>query len=109
MLVTSRNVYVKIKVLRLLQCLVEEGHIEFKQNMRKQPEPINEASKLRPINPKDSKIAAECGRIRDMATVSERVRAETEQRGVDGLIDERRKGEREVSCMLEGRYGMRMK
>ena len=44
MLVTSRNVYVKIKVLKLLVNLVEEGHVEFKQNLRRQPEPLNEAS-----------------------------------------------------------------
>ena len=43
-LVTSRNVYVKIKVLKLLEELLEKGHIEFKQNLRKQPEPLNEAS-----------------------------------------------------------------
>ena len=43
-LVTSRNVYVKMKVLKLLEELLEKGHIEFKQNLRKQPEPLNEAS-----------------------------------------------------------------
>lgn len=43
-LVTSKNVYVKLKVLKLLEELLEKGHIEFKQNMRKQPEPLNEAS-----------------------------------------------------------------
>ena len=43
-LITSRNVYVKRKVLKLIEELLEKGHIEFKQNLRKQPEPLNEAS-----------------------------------------------------------------
>lgn len=43
-LVTSRNVYVKKKVLKLIEELLLRGHIEFKQNLRKQPEPLNEAS-----------------------------------------------------------------
>ena len=44
-LVTSRNVYVKRKVLKLIEELLEKGHIEFKQNLRKQPEPLNEAAR----------------------------------------------------------------
>lgn len=43
-LITSSNVYSKIKILRLFLVLLEEGHIELKQNLRKQPEPFNEAS-----------------------------------------------------------------
>lgn len=43
-LITSNNVYSKIKVLRLFLDLLEEGHIEFKQNLRRTPEPFNEAS-----------------------------------------------------------------
>lgn len=43
-LVTSRNVYVKKKVLKLIEELLMRGHIEFKQNLKKQPEPLNEAS-----------------------------------------------------------------
>ena len=46
-LITSRNVYVKWKVLKLIEGLLEKGHIEFKQNLRKQPEPLNEASSER--------------------------------------------------------------
>jgi hypothetical protein len=64
-LVTSRNVYVKIKVLKLLEELLEKGHVEFKQNLRKQPEPLNEASRLRAIHTKDGGIVTECARIRD--------------------------------------------
>lgn len=44
-LVTSRNVYVKLKILKLLEELMDNGHIEFKMNLRKQPEPLNEASR----------------------------------------------------------------
>ena len=44
MLITSTNVYVKMKVLQLLQAIVDDGHYEFKQNLRKQPAPFNEAA-----------------------------------------------------------------
>lgn len=66
-LVATNNVYTKIKVLRLfqvvipcvllrwfvvecvhvcepLQVLLDDGHFEFKQNLRKHPEAFNEAS-----------------------------------------------------------------
>lgn len=43
-LLTSRNVYVKRKVLKLIEELLLRGHVEFKQNLRKQPEPLKEAS-----------------------------------------------------------------
>ena len=58
-LVTSRNVYVKLKVLKLLESLLERGHIEFKQNLRKQPEPLNETSSELLYNIAPSR--AECG------------------------------------------------
>jgi hypothetical protein len=66
-LVTSRNVYVKMKVLKLLEELLEKGHIEFKQNLRKQPEPLNEASRLRSNHSKDGGLITECARIRDLS------------------------------------------
>ena len=44
MLITSTNVYVKMKVLQLLQAMVDDGHYEFKQSLRKQPAPFNEAA-----------------------------------------------------------------
>ena len=37
-------ILVLTKVLKLLQLLVEDGHVEFKQNLRKQPEPMKEAA-----------------------------------------------------------------
>ena len=43
-LITTNNVFSKIKVLRLFLVLLEEGHIEFKQNLRRSPEPFNEAA-----------------------------------------------------------------
>lgn len=43
-LITSNNVYSKIKILRLFLVLLEEGHVEFKQTLRKTPEPFNEAA-----------------------------------------------------------------
>ena len=43
-LCATNNVFVKIRVLNLFIILLEEGHIEFKQNLRKQPEAFNEAS-----------------------------------------------------------------
>lgn len=43
-LITTNNVYSKIKILRLFQVLLEEGHIEFKQTLRRTPEPFNEAA-----------------------------------------------------------------
>ena len=43
-LITTNNVFTKIKILRLFLVLLEEGHIEFKQNLRKSPEPFNEAT-----------------------------------------------------------------
>lgn len=50
-LITSSNVYTKLKILRLFIDLLEEGHIEFKQNLRKTPEPFNEAiSECEPVN-----------------------------------------------------------
>lgn len=66
-LVTSRNVYVKRKVLKLIEELLEKGHVEFKQNLRKQPEPLNETSSEPHATCKHtewsltfSKIAQEC-------------------------------------------------
>lgn len=44
LLITSSNVYTKMKVMRLFIILLEEGHIEFKQNLRRTPEPFNAAS-----------------------------------------------------------------
>lgn len=43
-LCATNNVFVKIRVLNLFLVLLEEGHLEFKQNLRKQPEAFNEAS-----------------------------------------------------------------
>ena len=43
-LVSSKNVYVKLKVLQLLTAIVERGHIEFKISLSKQTEGITEAS-----------------------------------------------------------------
>ena len=43
-LLTTNNVFSKIKILRLFLVLLEEGHIEFKQNLRRCPEPFNEAA-----------------------------------------------------------------
>jgi len=42
-LITTNNVYTKVKILRLFITLLEDGHIEFRQNLRKRPEPFNEA------------------------------------------------------------------
>jgi hypothetical protein len=66
-LVTSRNVYVKFKVLKIVEELLEKGHIEFKQNLRKQPEPLKEASRLRAVHSKDGGLVTECARIRDLS------------------------------------------
>lgn len=43
-LVSTKNVYVKLKVLLVLTALVERGHIEFKISLSKQTEGIAEAS-----------------------------------------------------------------
>ncbi|XP_064406565.1 uncharacterized protein LOC135351492 isoform X2 [Halichondria panicea] len=67
-LCSTNNVFVKLRVLRCITAVLDEGHIEFKQNLRKVPQPFNEASKLRPHQPKSESLVAECGRIRDMAS-----------------------------------------
>ncbi len=43
-LCSTNNVFVKLRVLRCIMAVLEEGHIEFKQNLRKVPQPFNEAS-----------------------------------------------------------------
>ena len=43
-LITTNNVYSKIKILQIILVLLNDGHIEFKQNLRKTPEPFNEAA-----------------------------------------------------------------
>ncbi|XP_065898492.1 AP-4 complex accessory subunit tepsin-like [Dysidea avara] len=63
-LVSTRNVYVKTKVLKLFTELVKNGHPEFRQNLLKQTVPLNDASKLRCTDPN---LAGDVGRIRDLA------------------------------------------
>jgi len=43
-LCNTNNVFVKIRILVVILRLLEEGHLEFKQNLRKMPQPFNEAS-----------------------------------------------------------------
>lgn len=43
-LCSTNNVFVKLRVLRCITAVLDEGHIEFKQNLRKVPQPFNEAS-----------------------------------------------------------------
>eukprot|EP00731_Ephydatia_muelleri_P028429 Em0020g73a len=63
-LVSTKNVYVKLKVLLVLTALVERGHIEFKISLSKQTEGIAEASKL---VSKEAALASDCSKIRDLA------------------------------------------
>ncbi|XP_019852480.1 PREDICTED: AP-4 complex accessory subunit tepsin-like [Amphimedon queenslandica] len=61
---SSRNVYVKIKVLKLVLSLLDEGHTDFHRNLQKTPEPFKSASMLKATSPE---VAGDCGRIRDLA------------------------------------------
>jgi hypothetical protein len=64
LLVSSKNVLVKIRVLQILVAVLEEGHEEFRTNLRRQPDSLKETSRLRSCN---ARVLAECGRIRDCA------------------------------------------
>jgi hypothetical protein len=61
---TSSNVFVKIKVLKLVINLLDEGHPDFHRNLQKTPEPFKSASMLKASN---IDLAGDCGRIRDLA------------------------------------------